>query len=671
MFSPIRPSLNRYRHHLTALVVVAVFAIMIAAIHRLSAEVRYDDVLSALQDVSWQALLLAALFTALSYSALVFYDVNALEYIGRKLPLPAVATTALIAYAVGNSAGFGPLSGGAIRYRAYSRLGLQPGEITRVIAFVTLSFGLGLLGVSAMSLVLVAPRLGGIVGLETGLVRTLGLVIAGFLAALIFLSRNGREVRLGKTVLRMPDTATSSRQLLITAFDLAASASVLFVLLPETHIGWPTFFAIYAAAIGLGVLSHVPAGLGVFETVILAGLGNSIAPDQLLGSLVLYRLIYYVLPLLLAVLAAAASEFRLFTKKKLAAQIAEVASRLAPNLVSTYGLLIGAMLVFSSVTPTPEGDLDALARLLPLPLVEGAHFLSSILGLVIVISARGLAQRLDGAWWVALGAAGLSLLFCLVKAFAVFEAMALLIFIVALLVSANSFTRRASLVGQALGPAWLTAVAVLLIGAIGILLFVYRDTQYSHDLWWQFEFSGEAPRGLRALLGLALASTAVGVFSLLRPVVDHPEESGAGDLARAVAIVESQDVADGNLVRMGDKRLMFSPSGRSFIMYGIQGRSRIALADPLGDEDEFAELIWRFVDAARAAGSRAVFYQITPALLPFCIDAGLRAFKIGEVAIVDLTTFELSGGSKAGLRQALTRGERDGAGLLHCRSARA
>ncbi len=97
-------------------------------------------------------------FTALSFLALTFYDVGALSYVRRKLPYADVALTAFAAYAVGNMAGFGPLSGGAIRYRAYSRLGLRPEEIGGIIAFTTLSFTLGLAALGALSILAIAPE---------------------------------------------------------------------------------------------------------------------------------------------------------------------------------------------------------------------------------------------------------------------------------------------------------------------------------------------------------------------------------------------------------------------------------------------------------------------------------------------------------------------------------
>ncbi|MBT9371972.1 bifunctional lysylphosphatidylglycerol flippase/synthetase MprF [Rhizobium sp. CSW-27] len=652
--------LARFRIYLTSIAMLVVAVMMAVAIYRLTSEVRYDEVVTALKDTSWRAIGLAVLFTALSFAALIYYDMNALDYIGRRLPAVPVAVTAFSAYAIGNTAGFGALSGGAIRFRAYSRLGLSPEDIARVIAFVTFAFGLGLLAVSAMAALVTAPRLAAITGMEPDWLRAGAVVVLAALALLLFVGRNGRRVEIAGIRLRLPDTLTSSRQFLITAFDLAVSATTLYVLLPETNIGWPSFFAIYAAAIGLGVLSHVPAGLGVFEAVILGALGGSVSVDALLGSIVLYRMIYHVLPLTIAIVSIVFSEARALARHPMAGEIATVATRISPPLLSAFALMLGTMLIFSSVTPTPDGDLDIVSQFLPLPIVEGAHFLSSLLGLALVIASRGLAQRLDGAWWVALVSASLAFAFSFMRALALGEATFLGLFVVALAANGRRFRRPASLFNQVLSLPWIMAMLVILAGAATILFLVYRDVDYSHQLWWQFEFFGEAPRGLRALLGVTILSLAVAIFSLLRPAFHHPEPLDAADLEKAIAILDQSDNADANLVRMGDKRVMFSDSGKSFIMFAIQGRSWIALGDPVGDPSERAEMIWRFVERSRGAGGRAVFYQVSPALLSFCADAGLRAFKLGEMAIVDLVHFDLKGGRLAGLRQALNKGRRDG-----------
>ncbi|MEY9781792.1 bifunctional lysylphosphatidylglycerol flippase/synthetase MprF [Sinorhizobium fredii] len=655
-----RPFLRRHQRYLSAIGTLVMIALFGVAIFHLTAEVKYEDVVAALAGTSWSTVATAILFTALSFLALTFYDVGALDYIKRKLPYPDVALTAACAYAVGNTAGFGPLSGGAIRYRSYSRLGLEPDDIGRVIAFVTLAFGLGLAAVACLSLLAVAEYVAPLTGIAPFWLRAIAVLVLGAMLTVMVAARSGHEMNIGRVTLRLPDTRTSSRQFLVTALDLAASATVLYVLLPAGTIGWPAFLAIYAVAVGLGVLSHVPAGLGVFETVIVATLGHAANVDAILGALVLYRVIYHVLPLLIAIVVIIGIEARQLAGHPAASSLRRAGGRMTPLLLATLALVLALMLVLSSVTPTPDENLAFLESYVSLPIVEGAHFLASLLGLALIIVARGLALRLDGAWWASVVIALTALLLSLIKAVALVEAGMLAFFIVGLLASRRLFVRPASLFGQALTPPWLMAMGVICLGAYVVLLFVYRDVDYSHELWWQFEFSAEAPRGLRALLGVTIGATAVAIWSLMRPATTAVAPASEEDMERAIAIVESQDMSDANLVRMGDKSIMFSADGRAFLMYGRWSRSWIALFDPVGPLDAWPDLIWQFIETARSNGCRAVFYQVSPRGLAYYADAGLRAFRLGELADVDLERFEMKGGKWANLRQQVSRGLRDG-----------
>lgn len=243
---------------------------------------------------------------------------------------------------------------------------------------------------------MIAPEIAPLIGVSSQALRAIAVLILTALVALIVAGRGNRALQLGRFSLRFPDSRTASRQFLVTVLDIAASASVLYVLLPDGVIGWPAFLAIYAVAIGLGVLSHVPAGLGVFETVIVAALGQAADVDTILGALVLYRLIYHVLPLLLAVIFVVGAELRSLYHKPVASSLRRVGGRLTPLLLATLALILASMLVFSSVTPTPDDNLAFLADYVPLPVIEGAHFLASLLGLVLVIIARGL----PGGWTV-------------------------------------------------------------------------------------------------------------------------------------------------------------------------------------------------------------------------------------------------------------------------------
>ncbi|RAZ85129.1 bifunctional lysylphosphatidylglycerol flippase/synthetase MprF [Cereibacter johrii] len=654
---PVRDWLSRNRTVLLALVTWVVFAAVAYTTYRITGDIRYEDILHALEATTWTDILIAGFFTVVSFVLLAGYDVNALRHLGKQANLVQVGMIAFSAYAIGNTVGFGPLSAGAVRYRGYSRLGLSGEQIAGVIAFVTLSFGLGLTVTTALAALVAADQVAGFAGLTPQMLRLLsaGLLVALTVAAAILWRSDGW--------LRphMPRPGIAIGQLAITAADLMVCATVLWVLLPQDlQVSWISFVIIYAIAIGLGVLSHVPAGLGVLEAVILTTLGGATGTDALLGSLVLYRVIYHVVPLLIAVVVVAWTEALEALHSPRLEWAQRMGTLLAPSLLGSLAVICGVMLIFSSVIPAREANLVWLAGYVPALLIEGAHFLSSLIGLVLFVAARGLTQRLDGAYWLTLGAASAAFFFTFVKALAPYEAVMLAALIGFLLLSRPLFDRPASLFAQTLTPPWIAGIATVAISAITILLFVQKDVAYSHELWWQFEISAEAPRGLRALLGVVVLSALIAIRSLMQPTRPEPGMPDEAELKKALAIVERQDMGEANLVRMRDKSLIFSDAGDAFLMYAVQGQSWISLFGPIGAPRAQAELIWRFIETARAKGGRPVFYQVPPSLLPLCADAGLRGLKLGERAVVDLEAMDLHSSQWAEQRQALRKGERMG-----------
>ncbi|MBP1850246.1 phosphatidylglycerol lysyltransferase domain-containing protein [Rhizobium halophytocola] len=156
-----------------------------------------------------------------------------------------------------------------------------------------------------------------------------------------------------------------------------------------------------------------------------------------------------------------------------------------------------------------------------------------------------------------------------------------------------------------------------------------------------------------ALGGLAFGRTG---FTPYR----RPDEPSYDDMARAVEILGRQPNAAAGLVRLGDKKLMFSDCGSAFIMYARRGRSMVALFDPVGAREALSALVVKFMGEARRLGCRPVFYQVTPDFLPIAVETGLKAYKLGEQAVVDLTSFSLAGGDWLKLRRSINRAERDG-----------
>jgi phosphatidylglycerol lysyltransferase len=114
------------------------------------------------------------------------------------------------------------------------------------------------------------------------------------------------------------------------------------------------------------------------------------------------------------------------------------------------------------------------------------------------------------------------------------------------------------------------------------------------------------------------------------------------------------------LALLGDKELLFSDRGNAFLMYGVEGRSWVALGDPIGPESEMTELVWRFRELSDRHGGWTVFYQVGQAHLPLYLDLGLTLLKLGEEARVHLETFSLEGKVRKPLRHVCNRLEKEG-----------
>jgi phosphatidylglycerol lysyltransferase len=298
--------------------------------------------------------------------------------------------------------------------------------------------------------------------------------------------------------------------------------------------------------------------------------------------------------------------------------------------------------------------------MLPLWLVESAHFIASLNGVILLFVVQGLFRRLNGAWWTAVILLLINLGLSLPKGLAYGEAGVIVFVLLVLLACRQQFSRRASALSVPMTPGSLVAVVVVTAAAAALLFFAFRDTPYTQDLWWQFEFDDEAPRALRAIVGASTLALGIAIWRLLRPASGDPVPPTSDEMVRAEAIIREQDEADAMLALMGDKRFLFSRSGQSMLMYGKHGRSWIALFDPIGRGDERRELIRRFIDLADDHGGRAAFHEVRAETLPLYLDAGLKVMKIGEEARIALPDFTLDGARWADLRNTLKRGEHDG-----------
>ena len=642
-------------------VVLVLGALVFDSLYALLDHVHYADMVAALQATPRSHLLLAVLATALSYVALTGYDASGLRYAGAHVAPGTLATTSFIAYALGNTVGLGSLTAGAVRTRLYTAAGLDAARVTEAVAFDAGALGVSTTAFGAVGLLWGAPHIAAITHLPVVLLEVVALLVLAGVVALLVLCMQRRHVTLfGRWEIRLPPPGLAARQFAISAADMIAAAAALWVLMPAGAVDLPTFVAFYALAVTLGVLSQSPGGLGVFEAVILLGCSGQAPPAEVLAALLFYRAIYFLLPLVVAAAMLGMFELRSGVGAPFAAPFGRAAVKLSPGLLAALTMVAGVMLLVSGVTPATDEAEDLLRMHVPLFVVEASHMIGSVAGLIMLFVARGLLHRLDAAWWAALVLSLLTGVLALPKGIAVSEMAVLVTLAVLLVISRRQFDRPSSLFSPRLEAGWLLAMVCVFAACVWILFFAYREVAYANQLWWQFTFDGDAPRSIRALMAVAVTGLGFGMWQLFRKepgVTTFPSDE---ELTRAAQIIRKQPAADAALALMGDKSLLFSPSGNAFIMYAKQGRSWVALSDPVGAQQEWPELIWRFIEMADAHGGRAAFYKTRPQTLSLYLDAGLRAYKLGEEAYVSLPEFSLKGSRRANLRHGVTRGEREG-----------
>jgi phosphatidylglycerol lysyltransferase len=631
------------------------------ALHAMATEVTYRQIGAYVHGLPNADIALAILLTGAGFGVMTLYDWFGLASIGRRLPAKRVGLISFISYAFSNALGMSLLVSGSIRYRFYVQAGLSTGEVARVVLYTTLSFWLGLAALTGVTLLIVPiPPEVPFSSLRIPLAIVLVLVPLAWFSAAALLRR---PIRVGRWAFNTPTPQVAARQILIGALDWGLASGVLYVLMPQEIVGgFGHFLAIFVLAQMAGLISHVPGGLGVFEAVMLAGFGatgNHGLEAPILGSLTAFRLVYYLLPLGVATVMVIWREIRGLRHTAL---ITPWFSSLLPPFFAGLTLIAGAVLLFSGATLAIPGRMEILRGFVPLPLVEVSHFLSSVVGMLLLILARGLQRRLDAAYVLTLVLLIVGAVLSLLKGIDYEEATLLSLLALALAPAHRHFYRRASLFRASFSIGWMVAIAAVLGCSTWLVFFSFKHVEYSNNLWWEFSFHhGGAPRALRALVGATAVVMLFALANLIRPVRTRRALPDDADLARAMPLLKGFSSAQAHLALVGDKMLMFAPEDRAFIMYDIEGRSWVAMGDPVGEsEDARRELVWRFREECEHAGGWPLFYQVRPEDLDLYLEVGMSLLKIGEEARVRLETFNLDGKSKKTLRGTVNKLARDG-----------
>lgn len=596
------------------------------------------------------------------------YDLLASRFLGLARARGTSLRLGLLANGVGNTVSFYGITGTSLRILLLTRAGVPTAAAVRYAALVVTASPLGL-SLLAWVALLSRPRLFGAIPVPETLVLAVLGVIALYLP-LYFVLATTSLLRSGPLALFVRIRGIEASAFMAASIiDWVMSTCLLWACLAALGASVPlaTVIAAFVLASTLGMISLVPGGLGVFDVALVALLAaHGISVEAAIAALVLYRVTYYLVPLI-AALAAGAGELgatglartvRAHPAIRLLAWPVDRAVDLGIRVLAWLTAASGVVLLAGAAFPNLVAHVRILHAWLPLGAVEASNLASVAVGLLLIFAARGLWLRLQRALWLALGLLIAGAIFGLLRGLDWGSSLLLAAVAGVLWFHRADFDQRGSLARQFGQWQWIVALAVALILYVIIGEAFYPAAGASP---LDFEFGAHGARFLRGLMMALVVVIVLIVWSWPRwpqPALQRP---GPTELDALVTwLHEHGSNSYSHLLLLGDKTLRYSAGNTALIGFAAIRNRLVALGDPLGDAAARRSAIADFRRFAESRHCTPVFYQVGPAYLSDYLDHGFVLFKLGEFGRVDLTKFSMRGKHNADIRGAFNRASRLG-----------
>ncbi|WP_148505870.1 lysylphosphatidylglycerol synthase domain-containing protein [Tanticharoenia sakaeratensis] len=628
-----RRLLHRLPAALGLVLMIAAIVVIVRELHTLS----FHDIRAALHAMPGRAVNVGIACTVLSYTILSFYDWLACRQVGADVSYRRAAFAAFCSYVLSHNLGCSAISGAAVRFRLYRNWGVGSAAIAQIIAFCSTTYLLGTLAL-----------IGGVLLAEPGhlpLISThvpeivpivIGIGMWAVIAAYVVMSLRPRVLRIRHHEIDLPGIGTALAQVAVSSADMAATALIAYVLLPHgVPISFGAFLAIYMMSYTAGLLASVPGGLGVFDGAMMLALGHYMSASAILSTILVFRVLYYIVPLVLAGLMFAGHEMFLRGDAALGRKRAQAARRrgepapvLAPRpshvireseadfsvavatgVVAASGILlvVYAMLP-SAYAPTGFGGWW---------LHEVTDCLLSVTGVTLVGLAIGLSQRVLLAWKATIGCLLWAIALVLLRHAPIGVPGSLALVIVLIAPFSSCYYRPARLMSEPWSPTLMTPVMLWIASLVSIAIFA--SERHLGVSWWRELLHGAREADVRWVLGLSVLLGLIAIGQMMRvgriPVLpwDRSSEERYRELDHALA-------------ELGPRRpngVLFGDAGRAAIPFLRTERFIIGLGDPAGQARFCTAAIWRLRDLALHEGRHLVFIRIGQALQGVYCDLGL------------------------------------------------
>ena len=621
-----------------------------------------------IRNFSNTSIILYILLGLIAVSSITLYDFIISSYLKMDIKPLVVFNVSYLASTINNISGLGGLTGASIRAVLFKKGVNNKDDITDYNLLLIPATAIGLSVMALISLI----KYEYIKHIFEAHSILLLALIGFFIYLVIYPFIDMIFYKIKKTT---KDLNTKARYILkvklllvsILEWTLAYTLFVSLIKGFDNSISMFTVFGIFTLGSIAGIISMLPGGVGSFDLVAIVGLQHYGLPNEnILAALILFRTFYYIIPLLTGIIftliiqtQSEKSSVKIFKLDKLQGIINQTSS-ITNLLLSVLIFLSGLVLLTSALVPGVAERIKIATKLLSFPILHFSRQASISIGVLLIVVSKDIRMKVKRAytltWWLLL----LGTLFTFTKAFDFEEAIFLILVLILLRMSKNSFYRKS------LPFDWFSTIIISIIGLVGVVIY----TKLSHIIFLDFfrikHFKGLLSNGLLnyrtngiiiyiSLLGFLL----LWEYTKERIVADTryealKEEKLNNFLENNIGSYET------HLIYLGDKHLFYASSNKVLLAFEKSHNIIVVLGDPIGDENYFSEAIVEFQKFIDEYGFKSAFYEVRESLMALYHQHGYYFFKLGETALVDLKNFNISSSTSRDFRNVLSRFKRDG-----------
>ena len=648
--------------------VLLIILFVVISITKEIKSVNLAETLMLIGNFSNTSILIFILLGLLAISSITLYDFVISRYLNLDIKPLVIFNVSYLASTINNISGLGGLTGASIRSALFKKNTNNKDEIIDYNILLIPATAIGLSVMALISLIryeYIKPIFEGHGILLLALILFFIYLILYPFIDMIFYKFKKSDVDLNnkaRYVLKLKLLLIS-----ILEWTLAYTLFVCLIKSFNNSVNLFTVFGVFTLASIAGIISMLPGGVGSFDLVALVGLQHYGVPtENILAVLILFRVFYYIIPLLLGIIITLIiqsvgdkSEVKIFKFDKLQ-EIINQTSSITNLLLSILIFLSGIILLTSALIPGLSDRIKIATKLLSFPILHFSRQASISIGVLLIAVSKDIRMKVKRAykltWWLLL----LGIIFTFTKGFDFEEAIFLMAVLILLRMSKTSFYRKS------LPFDWFSTIIVSFVGFIGVIIY----TKLSHIIFIDFfkaqHFKNVLSNGILNYRNNGIITYVSLIIFLLiwevnkEKIITDSRYEKVDDIKLQLFLENNTGSYQAHLLFLNDKHLFYASSNKVVLAFEKSHNIIIVLGDPIGDKEHFSEAIVEFQRFVDEYGYKSAFYEASESLLSLYHQHGYYFFKLGETALIDLKSFDITNSSSRDFRNVLSRFKRDG-----------